>query len=138
MFPKNKVSIIYRLLCLVCYVGIILVTSSITTLVVLFIAYILFALSEKSFRNIEFVVITLVLLGISYLINGYWLFRIMLLIDYIVYFIDTSYYDTREIKTSKNDYLRFKSEKEKKGSTNITALYLTVHLVVLFLALLVG
>ena len=138
MFPKNKISIIYRLLCLLCYIGVILVVDSVVTLIVLFIAYILFALSEKSFRNIEFIVVSIILLLICYLLNNYWLFKIMLIFEYCFYFLDTSYYVIEEVATSEKNYIRFKNnKKKKKGSNNLVALYLTVHLVILFVAIVV-
>ena len=142
MFPKNRINIIYRLLCLICYIGVIIITKSNTTLIVLFIAYALFGLSEKCFRNIAFVFISLLILLMCYLLNNYLLLRIILLIEYIFYFIDTSYYyeEIEDTKISQKEYLRFikLNKKKKKGSSNITALYLTVHLVVLFLAIMVG
>ena len=140
MFPKNKISLLYRILCLVCYIGVIMVVNSTTTLIVLLVAYGLFALSERSFRNIELIVVTLFILWISYLLGNYLFFKVMLIIDYIIYFIDTSYYDIdEELKVSEKDYIRFKNnKKKKKGSNDILALYLTVHLVILFVAIVVG
>lgn len=137
MFPKNRISIIYRLLCLVCYIGVILVVNNVTTLIVLFIAYSLFGLSERSFRNIEFIIVTLIILGLCYLLKNYWLFKIMLIINYCFYYLDTSYYSIEDEVVSEKEYIRFKKNK-KKGSNNMVALYLTVHLTVLFVALVVG
>ena len=144
MFPKNKINIIFRLLCLISYIIVIFVTNSARTLVIIGVIYALFALGEMSFRNIELIVISIVLLWISHLLDNYILFRIILLIDYCFYFLDTTYYYVEEkpIKKEFNEknYIRFKNtrEKKKKGSSNINAIYLTVHLVLLFLAIMVG
>ncbi len=139
MFPKNKISILYRLLCLVCYIGVILVVNSLTTLIVLFVAYTLFALSERSFRNIEFIVVSIIILLLCYLLNNYWLFKIMLIFEYCFYYLDTSYYTVYEVSTSEKNYIRFKNnKKKKKGSNDILAVYITVHLVILFVAIVVG
>ena len=138
MFPKNRINIIYRFLCLLSYIAVIfLIDSSITMFVLLFV-YIFLALSEHSFRDIEFVILTLILLLISYFISNYLIFKIMLAIDYCFYFLDTTYciVEKETVKVKKNDYVRF--VKIKKGSTNITAVYLTVHLVLLLLAIVVG
>lgn len=139
MFPKNKINIFYRLLCLLCFMAVIVFTKSITSLIVLLLIYCFLGLSEKSFRNIEFIVITIVLLLFSYLLGNYILLRIVLLIDYIFYFLDTSYYfDDEKITISQNDYVRFANKKKKKGSSNISAIYITVHLVLLVIAIVVG
>ena len=142
MFPKNKIDLFYRLLCLFSYIGVIFLIKSIAPIMILFVIYCVLALTERSFRNIELLVISLIILFICYLFDNYWVFRIMLSIDYIFYFLDTSYYideDVEEIKLSEKDYVRFKKvDKKKKGSNNITALYLTVHLGLLFLAIMVS
>ena len=96
MFPKNKVNLIYRLLCLICFVAVIILLNSLKSIIVLFIAYCILALFERSFRNIELIIITLLLLGLSYLIGYYWIFRVILIIDYILYFLDTTYYEEEE------------------------------------------
>lgn len=140
MFPKNRINIIYRLLCLISYIVVVYVADSLRTLLVLFLAYCFLALCEKSFRNIEFIIITILALGICYLLKNYILFKIILIIIYSFYFLDTSYYiEEKEIRISEKDYIRFKNKKnKKKGSSNITAFYLTLHLVILFLAIMVG
>lgn len=141
MFPKNKINIIYRLLCLISYVVVLLMINSYMSQLILFIAFGVLAICERNFRNIELIVITVIILGICYLFNNYLLFRIMLSIDYAFYFLDSTYsYEKEEIKINKNEYVRFKknSNGKKEGSNNITAVYLTVHLGILFLAIMVG
>ena len=142
MFPKNKINIVFRLLCLLSFIAVIILIKSITTLIVLFLVYCFLAISERSFRDIEFIILSLLLLLVCYLFNNYILFRAVLLIEYIFYFIDTSYYieDDEEVQISQNEYVRFAKvkKKKKKGSSNIAAIYLTVHLVLLFLAIMVG
>ena len=139
MFPKNKINIIYRLLCILCYIGVILFINSTTTLIILFIFYIVLALSERSFRNIEFIIVSIIVLLLCYLLSNYWLFKIMLIIEYSFYYLDTAYYiETKEV-INENDYIRFKNnKKKKKGLNNIIAVYLTVHLVILFVAIVAG
>ena len=141
MFPKNKINIVFRLLCLISYITVILTVNSISTLMIITVAFCFFALGEKSFRNIVLIIMTIIILWLSYLLNSYLLFRIMLLIDYSCYFLDTSYYfvENEKVVLSENDYIRFNNKKKKKkGSSNIAAIYLTVHLVILFLAIMVG
>lgn len=140
MFPKNRINIIYRFLCFISYAAVILLINKSITLFILLLAYFFLALSEQSFRNIEFVVVTLIILLLCYFINNYLLFKVMLVIDYCFYFLDTTYYivEKETVKVSKNDYVRFVKVKKKKGSNNITAVYLTVHLVLLLLAIVVA
>ena len=141
MFPKNRINIIYRILCLLSFAVVIIMINSTITLSLLFFTYCILALSEKNFRNIEFVVVTFVLLLICYWLDNYILLKIMLLIDYAFYFLDTAYYidDLEEVKISKKDYVRFVNKKEKKkGTNNITAIYITLHLVLLVIAIVVG
>ncbi len=142
MFPKNKINLIVRLLCLISYIVVIIIVNSTYTLMVLGVAYILFALAEKNFRDIELIVLSIVIFAICHLINNYLLFKIMLVIDYIIYYLDSRYYIDEEVneELSERDYIRFKNVKKKKekGSNNLIALYLTVHLVILFLAIMVG
>lgn len=138
MFKKENINIIYRILCLVCYTVVIFLVNSINTLIALTLFYILLGLLDNNFRSIEFIVITLFLLGIGYLFNYYLLFRIMLVIDYFIYFLN--YIPVKNIKKlSKKEYIRFsKLNKNKKGSSNTIAIYLTIHLIVLFIAIMVG
>ena len=141
MFPKNKINIVYRILCLICYSLVILLINNNASLIVLLILYCILALLEKSFRNIELIIISIILLWVSYLLKNYVLFRIILLIDYSFYFIDASYYIAEERSIVKeNDYIRFKkvNKKNKKGLNNMLAMYLTVHLVVLLLVIVIG
>lgn len=139
MFNKKNISIIYRILCLVCYVVVILLVNSLNTLIALSLVYCFLGLWENKFRNIELIVITLFLLGIGYLFNFYILFKLMLIIDYIVYFLD--YKTVKEsIKITEKEYIRFSKikKKNKKGSSNSIAVYITLHLVILFITIMVG
>lgn len=139
MFPKNRINLIYRLLCLICFIVVILIVNSIKSLLVLFVFYCFFALSERSFKNIELIILTLIILGISYLFGNYSIFKIMLILDYSFYFLDTSYYVEEDETITKEEYIRFKKiNKRKVGISNTIAVYLTVHLVVLFIGILVG
>ena len=142
MFPKNKINIIFRILCLISYSTVILVVNSTKTLIILGIVYCFFAFCEKNFRNIELIIASIIFLWLSYTLNNFIFFKIMLLIDYCIYFLESGYYVEEKTITasSEQDYIRFKSvkKKKKKGTSNIVAVYLTAHLVVLFLAIMVG
>ena len=142
MFPKNRINIIYRFLSLICYIVTIYIINSNRTLLLLLLVYCFFALSEKSFRNIELIIATISILWISHLLNSYLLLKIMLVIDYSLYFLDSSYNIQENEKSvfNEHDYIRFKknNKKKKKGSNNITTAYILVHLIVLFLIIMVG
>ncbi len=142
MFPKNRISLFYRLLCLISFLLVIIFTNNQISLIFILLMYCCFGLMEKSFRNIEFIIITILILGICYLLNNYWLYKIVLLIDYSYYFLDTSYYNIDDDETiiDKKEYVRFAKvkKKSKKGSNNISAIYVTLHLGLLFMAIVVG
>jgi len=137
MFPKNKVNLIYRLLCLISYLIVIAFVNSLVTTIILLVFFTILGICEKSFRDIEFIIISLAICGLCYLFNNYILLKIILIIDYSFYFLDTSYYRQEDEVVDTKNYLRFKKNK-KKGSNNITAVYLTVHLGLLFVAIVVG
>ena len=137
MFPKNKVNLIYRLLCLISYLIVIAFVNSLVTTIILLVFFTILGICEKSFRDIEFIIISLAICGLCYLFNNYILLKIILIIDYSFYFLDTSYYRQEDEVVDTKNYLRFKKNK-KKGSNNITAVYLTVHLGLLFFAIVVG
>ncbi len=139
MFPKNKINIMYRILCLICFIGVILFINNEKTLFILLIIYSIFSLSEKNFRNIELIVISLIVLFICRGLKNYLLFRIMLSVDYSIYFLETLYCED-EIEEANGDikrYVRFANQK-KKGINNISAIYVTLHLVLLMIAIVVG
>ena len=140
MFPKNKIDIFYRVLCLISYIIAIFIVNSLTTIIILAVIYAIFALCEKNFRNIELIVISVIIYIICSLLDNYLLFKIMLIINYCFYYLDTGYYEVDEkVVVTKKDYIRFSNGKKKKGSTNnLLAVYLTVHLGLLVIAILVG
>lgn len=139
MFPKNKIDIIYRLLCLISYITALFIVNSHITLIILGVIYAFFALCEKSFRNIEFIVITIIIFFICRLMDNYLLYKLMMIFDYCYYYLDTGYYifNEEKIVVSKKEYIRF-SKNKKKGSNNLLAVYLTVHLGLLVIAIMVG
>ncbi len=114
--------------------------NSIKSIIVLFIIFAVLALGEISYRNIVLIFLTILALGVCYLLGNYWLLKLFLIVDYCLYFLDTSYYITEkdEVIVDKRKYLRFNNKKKEKGSSNTITIYITVHLVLLFLAIMVG
>ena len=131
MFPKNKINILIRLLCLISYIIVIFSVNSLTTLIALHVAYCLLSLFEINFRSFAFIIVTLVFLWICSIYGNYLLFRIMLLIEYCFYFLDTTYYveEKEVVKINQKDYVRFKNmnKKKKKGLNNTIAVYIVLH-----------
>ena len=140
MFPRNKINIIYRLLCLISYIVVIYMINSFNTLLILLFAYIFYALCERSFTHIELIVFTIVILGLCCIFDNFIGLKIMLSIDYVYYFLSFTYDDYGYEPISNEEYMRFakRKKKRKKGSSNMVAVYLTIHLVILFLAIMVG
>ena len=140
MFPKNKINLFYRILCLITFSIIIFMINSVTSLILLLIIFCILAFLEMSFRNIELVIITIAVLGLSSLLDFYGFFRVMLFLDYCFYFLDTSYYYEENTKISSKKYVRFSkiNNKKDKEMNNMSAIYITVHLVLLFVIIVVG
>ena len=138
MFPRNKINNFYRLLCLICYIVVIYMINGFNSLLMLLFTYIFLGLCERKFTHIELIVITMIIFGLCCMFDNYITLKIILIIDYIYYFLSPTYDEYEPI--SKEEYIRFAKikKKRKKYSNNIIAIYLTVHLVILFLTIMVG
>ena len=143
MFPRGKVDLLYRILCMLAYVSVIVFINSNTTLFIVILAFFLFTIIERRFENYFLYGITILAFIISLTLDNYILLRIAVVIDYIYYFLSVETLDD-EIMEVKRDqyYVRFdtkRKERIKKQDNNILCtLFVTVHLVLLLLAVLVG
>ena len=143
MFPRGKVDLLYRILCMLAYVSVIIFINSNTTLFIVILAFFLFTITERRFENYFLYGITALAFIISFTLGNYILLRIAVVIDYIYYFLSVETLDD-EIMEVKRDqyYVRFdtkRKERIKKQDNNVLCtLFVTVHLVLLLLTVLVG
>lgn len=145
MFPKSKIDLFYRVLCMLAYLGVIVFIDSFLTLLIITIAFYIFTIGEKKVENIYLYVITFVLFVISLTIKNYLLLRVIVFLDYIYYFISAPNYDDdlllEEEITKDQKYIRFKKNKKikrKEDNNMICTLFVTIHLLLLLLSVMVG
>ena len=93
MFPRNKVDLIYRLLCLLAFIFVIVFINSLVTLFIIALVFLVFSITEKRFENYFLYILTLVLFLICMSINNYFLLKIILIIDYVHYYLNVSVLD---------------------------------------------
>ncbi len=144
MFPKSKVNVFYRVLCMLAYMGVVLFIDSKITLIILMIGFFIYTINEKKVENIYLYVATIVSFVMCLTIGYYFLLRIMVFFDYMYYFLSAPSYDDllleEEIDTDQK-YIRFKEIKKKKKKEDnnmLCTIFVTVHMVVLLLAIVVG
>ena len=141
MFPRNKVDLIYRLLCLLAFIFVIVFINSLVTLFIIALVFLVFSITEKRFENYFLYILTLVLFLICMSINNYFLLRVVLIIDYVHYYLNVSVLDDdifdNELERNQK-YIRFKEEKkETKDNNLLCTIFVTVHIIVLLLAIVV-
>ena len=141
MFPRNKVDLIYRLLCLLAFIFVIVFINSLVTLFIIALVFLVFSITEKRFENYFLYILTLVLFLICMSINNYFLLRVILIIDYVHYYLNVSVLDDdifdNELERNQK-YIRFKEEKkERKDNNLLCTIFVTVHIIVLLLAIVV-
>ena len=148
MYQKNEVDLVYRFICTITFlVTIFFLNNYITTIVLL----IFFFLCIHHFGNYFFsflAILSFIFLIICYIIKNYSLLNILVIIDYSCYFLSDSKNEYEEeiddddenIKLTEDELIRFKKEGMiAKDYFNIkNTSYLTIHLGLLFLAILVG
>ncbi len=163
MFEKKNIDLIYRIICLIVFFIVILFDRSLITLFVLALFFLLVTKNDNSFSFLFLYIFTFIMFCISYISNGYFLFKLSIIIDYCYYFLNIPSVkmivdkivnkiinnnvsfrsDEEEQNESDNDYLRFKKScKLNKKIINKadfgTTLYVTVHFVILFISIMVG
>ena len=144
MFPRSRVDLFYRILCFLAFLTVIVFSESLITLIVIMIAFYILTIPDKRIEDIYLYIVTAVVLIICIAVREYTLLRISVILDYIFYFFSVIPYTIaiEEEKVIRNqDYIRFKKIKKvkKKESNNmLCTIFVTIHMMLLLLAIMVG
>lgn len=149
MFNK-EIDLLYRFICIILYSLVIVFTNGIITP---FILLFLFFIGTRRFDNYIYIILYLLsiisVISYFYFHSGIFL-RIVLVLSYIVYFFDTTNLakllniNKKERKDKKTfneyDYTHFNNEKKAIENNSDLGLvyYMTFHLGILFISVLVG
>lgn len=166
MYKKEKIDFTYRLVCLITFCFVILFSNNILTLAFLSLFFFLSTKNDNNLLYTIFFFITFVFLVFGYLSSSnYILSKAIIIVSYLYYFLIIpsfsskikrnvdNYLDkkfhidehTNEIKNENfNDdynYIRFAKNRKKKVTKKSdlpTTIYVTYHLVILFLTIVLG
>ena len=145
MFQNSKVNLILRIVCLITYCLVIIFNHSFVTLSLLTIFFFVFTRNEKDPLVFWWYIITLISYIFSYFTDNLYILKIVLIVGLAYYFIVVPY---KEIEVVKNRvlvidkyFLRFRKNKKERDTIDmnlVNAIYITVHLFILFITILVG
>ena len=166
MFKKEKIDFIYRLVCLIAFGFVILFSNNILTLVILGFFFFFNTNNDNNFLYNIFSFLTFVFLAFDYLGNSnYILSKLVIIVSYLYYFLiipsfsskvkrnvdnylNKKFHIDEQIDETKDDdvvddydYIRFSKNRKKKvikKSDLPTTIYVTYHLVILFLTIVLG
>ena len=140
MFPRSKVNLLYRLLCLLAFLLVIIFISDYITLLILTIAFYVLTFLERDIRIIFLQIITIILFIFCLSMNSYLLLQIILIINYIYYFLGVNYgCISDEIIERNQRYIRFENNNKRKEDNNmLCTIFVTVHIMILLLSIMVG
>ena len=144
---KKEINIYYKCICLLSYITVIILSNNVITYLVLSMFLIFNTKNEKLFFLTSLFATILV-----FIINNMFLIKVYLIICYIIYFIlyreeETNKkvilnnlgkgdIDDKIIRIKENELIRFKKD---KYSNNLDVIYyLSLHLIILFLSILIG
>ena len=143
MFQNSRINLILRIVCLIMFILVILFNHSFITLSLLTIFFYAFTRNEKDLLILWWDIITIITFLFSYFTNNFVLLKIVLILGLSYYFLFVPYRN----KVSKNKlvidkyFLRFKNNKKGKDIIDmnlVNAIYITVHLFILFVTIMVG
>lgn len=145
MYEKNNVKFIYRIICLVTFIVALLSLNNYVTSIMLLIIFFIIIHRFSNYFFSFLAIISFVLFIISFILNNYSLLNFLVIIDYSYYFlsISNSYemdIDDEEIDLTDDELIRFREERKdvRKGLDIVNTKYLTFHLGILFLTIVVG
>lgn len=143
MFPRSRVEFLYRILCLLAFLMVIVFINSNTTIFIIAFAFYILTIMEKRFENIFLYIVTGIVFIICLAMKNYILLRIVLVVDYIHYFLNNDsldeFDDSIDDIENREQYIRFKKVGERKTDNNkLCTLFVIVHMVLLLLAIVGG
>ncbi len=162
MFKKEDVNLICRLMCLITFSIVILFVRSSISLILLVLGFYIYVRNTFRFSTFIYCMITFLIFVICYNSNNYMALKLMLIFDYAHYFLSIpgledilnylSFSNKEEPKEVEEEavpstlngdsyYIRFSNSpkhKKKKKADLINTFYITFHLFILFVVILVG
>ena len=140
MFPRNKVNLLYRLLCLIAFLMVIIFIKSNITLIIIAVSFYILTITERRIENIFLYAVTIVVFIMCLVINNYFLLRIVTIIDFLHYFLNNDTLDDEIEEDIKRDehYIRFEKKERKVVDNNrLCTIFVLVHMVLLLIAIVV-
>ena len=147
MFQNSVISFILRIICLLTFVVVISLTNSFITISLLTIAFYLFTRNDNIPLIFWWRIVTIISFLISYFTNNLVFLKLVLGCGLTFYFVINPYGDIINIvkkpKIIFNKYfIRFKNtgiiRKDVINKNLLNAIYVTVHLFILFITIMVG
>lgn len=156
MFEKEKIDLIYRVICLLTFMFVTLLVKNIITLAILILFFYFSIKKENDLVYFFLSILTFLSFAVGYVADNYTLLKLMLMIDYIYYFLSIPSVnalinsmlsrkkeESADLKGEiiEEELFRFKNikNKKKKRELNLSGtIYLTFHLGILFLSIVVG
>ena len=145
MFQNSKVNLILRIVCLLTYSLVIIFNHSFITLSLLTIFFYLFTRNEKDPLVFWWYIITILTYLFSYFTDNFYILKIVLITGLAYYFIVVPNKEDniveKRILTIDKYFIRFKNNKKRKDVIDmnlVNAIYVTVHLFILFITIMVG
>ena len=145
MFQNSKVNLILRIVCLLTYSLVIIFNHSFITLSLLTIFFYLFTRNEKDPLVFWWYIIPILTYLFSYFTDNFYILKIVLITGLAYYFIVVPNKEDniveKRILTIDKYFIRFKNNKKRKDVIDmnlVNAIYVTVHLFILFITIMVG
>ena len=143
MFKRNRIDLLYLVLCLLAFLLVIIFIDSNTSFFIIAVSFFVLTMFERRFENIFLFIVTLIIFIICLVMNNYLLLRIITCINYIHYFLNNEVIDDYEINERvKRDerYIRFGRKIERKivDNNKQCTLFVVFHMVLLLAAIVVG
>ncbi len=141
MFQNNRINIICRVVCLLTFIIVILFAHSFITLSLITLFFYLFTRND----DIKLIhLITIILFLISYFTNNSFILKMILVIDMMCYFLIKPYEEKimyNNINCLNKYSIRFFGVNNRKDIVDnnwFHTIYVTIHLLILFITIMVG
>lgn len=146
MLQNKRINLFYRIICLIAFAIVVIKINNFIALSLLTIAFYLFTRNESNSLISLWHLITIVIFLISYFTNNYLILKIVLIIDLCYYFLSLP--SDELISTKKKTivvdkyFLRFSRRDNKRkdiiSNNSLCTVYVTVHLLILFIIIMVS
>ncbi len=141
MLKNNIISLWERILCLITFGIVVLLSDNIVSLLILFLFLLINIIKSRDINYIVLCFIIFIIGLFCYFINNYWLWKFSIIYAYGIYFMKINILRKKRKVIDKNyseyDYLRFRRDKNYISSYE-RIIYVTMHLGILFLSIVVG